>query len=103
MRQVKRNFQTESIIRIILVLAGLISFALSSRFAWGFLLGGLISKENIDLKTKEGWFLLALLMGIIVLAFSILLDWMATIGYIVSTVSYFLLRMLINNYQNKIE
>lgn len=101
MRQVKNSFKTESVIRLILAMIGLLSFSLSSQFAWGFILGGIISKENINLRTKEGWFLLTLIMSMMILVLFILLEYLAIIGYISSTVSYFFLRILFNNYQNK--
>lgn len=101
MRQVKNSFKTESIIRLILALIGLLSFSLSSQFAWGFILGGIVSKEHINLRTKEGWFLLALIMSVMILVLFVLFESTAIIGYVSSTVSYFFLRLLFNNYQNK--
>lgn len=101
MRQVKKNFKTESIIRLILALIGIISFSFSPQFAWGFIISGIISKENIDLKTKEGWYLLTLIVGVMLLVLYFLLDTMAIIGFIVSTLSYFLLRQLFRKYQNE--
>ncbi len=101
MRQVKNSFKMESAIRLILAIVGLLSFSLSSQFAWGFILGGIVSKENINLRTKEGWFLLTLIMSMMILVLFILLEPIAIIGYISSTISYFFLRMIFNNYQNK--
>lgn len=100
MRQVKKNFKTESIIRFILALLGIISFSFSPQFAWGFIISGIISKENIDLKTKEGKYLLVLIVGVMMFVLYFLLNTMAVIGFIVSTISYFLLRQIFNKYQN---
>lgn len=101
MRQIKRNFKTESIIRLILAVIGIISFSFSPRFAWGFIVSGIISKETIDLTTKEGWYLLSLIVGVMILVLYFLLDTMAIVGFIVSTISYFVLRKIFNNYQNQ--
>ena len=101
MRQVKNSFKMESVIRLILAIVGLLSFSLSSQFAWGFILGGIISKEHINLRTKEGWILLALIMSMMILVLFILLEQIAVVGYVSSTISYFFLRMIFNNYQNK--
>lgn len=101
MRQVKNSFKMESVIRLILAMIGLLSFSLSPQFAWGFIVGGLISKENINLRTKEGWFLLTVITSMMILVLFILLESLAIVGYLSSTVSYFLLRIVFNNYQNK--
>ena len=101
MKQVKRNFREESIIHFILAIIGLLSLSVSPQFAWGFIIGGIISKENINLQTKEGWLLLAVIMSVMILVLFILLEKIAIVGYISSTVSYFLLRLIFNNYQNK--
>lgn len=100
MRQVNKNFRTESIIRIILAIIGILSFSFSSQFGWGFILGGIISKENINLKIKEGWLLLSFILVTMMIVLYFLLDVKAVLGYIVSTISYFFLRKVFNLYQN---
>ena len=100
MRQIKQNFKRESFIRLILALIGILSFAFSFSFAWGFILAGIVSKENIHLKTKEGWTLLALTTGIMLVALYLLIDKIAVLSYLLSTIAYFLLRELFNHYQN---
>lgn len=101
MRQINRNFKNESIIRFILAIIGILSFSFSVSFGWGFILGGVISKESINLKTKEGLILLALVTGIMSLVIFFLLELPAVFGYILSTISYFVLRKLLNDYQKK--
>lgn len=101
MRQINRNFKKETIIRSILAIIGIISFSFSISFGWGFILGGVISKENIQLNTKEGLLLLVFITGIMVLAIYLLLEPPAVLGYIISTVSYFILRELFSRYQIK--
>lgn len=101
MRQVNRNFKQESIIRLILAMIGIISISFSVNFGWGFILGGVVSKESISLKTKEGIILLAFITVIMVLALYFLLELPAILGYILSTISYFILRKLLSLYQNK--
>lgn len=100
-RQINRNFKNESIIRLILAVIGLLSFNFSIRFGWGFILGGAISKESINLKTKEGLILLTLIVGIMAVVLYFLLDISSVFGYILSTISYFILRAILNRYQNK--
>lgn len=101
MKQVNRNFKNESIIRMILAIIGILSFSLSSNFGWGFIIGGVISKESIDLKTKEGLILLAIITSVMVAVIYFLLEFPAIYGYILSTISYFILRKLFNYYQKK--
>lgn len=95
MKEINKRFKTESTIRAIIAILGIICFTISTSFGWGFILGGLISKENISLKTKEGWGLLALIVGVMLIAIYFLLDTPAIYGYIASTVFYFILRDLI--------
>lgn len=99
MRQINRNFKNESLIRLILAIIGILSFGFSVSFGWGFILGGIISKESIDLRTKEGTLLLAAITTVMVLVIYLLLDRQAIFGYLLSTISYFILRKLINLYQ----
>lgn len=101
MKQMNRNFKNESMIRFILAIIGILSFSFSVSFGWGFILGGIISKESISLKTKEGWMLLALITGVMILVIYFLLELPAILGYILSTISYFILRELFTHYQNK--
>lgn len=101
MKQINKNFKNESIIRFILAIIGILSFSFSVSFGWGFILAGIISKENIDLKTKDGVILLALITGVMVLAIYLLLELPAIFGYILSTISYFILRGILNAYQKK--
>ncbi|MDN6195751.1 MAG: hypothetical protein L0I93_04605 [Atopostipes suicloacalis] len=100
MRQVKQNFKMESFIRIILAIVGILTFIFSAPFAWGFILAGIISKENIHLETKEGWILLLLITGVMSLALYFLLDNIAILGFISSTISYFLIRKLLSYTKN---
>lgn len=101
MRQINQNFKNESMIRLILAIIGILTFSFSVSFGWGFILGGVISKESIDLKTKEGFALLAFITTIMVVVIYLLLELPAVFGYILSTFSYFILRALFNRYQNK--
>lgn len=101
MKQINKNFKNESFIRIILAVLGILSFGFSVSFGWGYILGGIISKESIDLKTKEGILLLTAITSIMVLVFYLLLDQQAVFGYLLSTVSYFILRKIITLYQKK--
>lgn len=101
MKQINKNFKNESIIRSILAIIGILSFSFSVSFGWGVILGGIISKESINLKTKEGITLLAIITGIMVLVIYFLLELPAVFGYILSTISYFILRKLFNYYQKK--
>lgn len=96
MKEINQRFKSESIIRAIIAIVGILCFTISTSFGWGFILGGLISKENIHLKTKEGWGLLALIVGVMLIAIYLLLDLPAIYGYIASTVFYFILRDVIN-------
>lgn len=96
MRHINKKAKHENIIRIILAIIGIVCFSFSSSFGWGVILGGIVSKENIRLRTKEGWGLLALISGVMLLAIYLLLEIPAIYGYIVSTISYFLLRELFN-------
>lgn len=101
MKQINSNYKNESVIRLILAIIGILSFSFSISFGWGFILGGVISKENIDLRTKEGLTLLALITGIMIVVIYLLLELPAVFGYILSTMSYFILRKLFNYYQKK--
>lgn len=103
MREVNKNFKRESIIRILLAIIGIVSFAFSSQFGWGFILGGIISKENINLKIKEGWFLLTFISVTMMVVLYFLLDPKAVLGYVLSTISYFFLRKVFNFYKNNDE
>lgn len=94
MRQINKKTKHENIIRILLAIIGILCFSFSTSFGWGFIIGGIVSKENIELRTKEGWILLALISGVMLLAIYLLLETVAIYGYIASTISYFLLREL---------
>lgn len=100
MKQLNRRFKNESIIRTVLAVIGILCFSFSTSFGWGFILGGVVLKENINLHTKEGWGLLVLTSGVMIVAIYILLELPAVYGYIVSTLSYFLIRELILRFQN---
>lgn len=101
MRQVNKMMKHESIIRSILAIIGILCFSFSMSFGWGFILGGIVFKENINLRTKEGWGLLALTSGVMLLAIYLLLETPAIYGYILSTISYFLLREIFNYFNKK--
>lgn len=95
MEKVTNAFKTESIIRSIIAIIGILTFTVSSDFGWGFVLGALISKESIDLKTKEGWGLLTLIVSVMLIAIYLLLSVDAIFGYLASTVLYFIVRGII--------
>lgn len=99
MHKINEYFKTEGIIRAVIAILGILCFTFSSSFGWGFILGGLVSKENIQLKTKQGWGLLALIMAIMLIAIYFLLDTPAIYGYIASTVFYFILRDVLNYFR----
>ncbi|HLR88733.1 MAG TPA: hypothetical protein VK042_03310 [Atopostipes sp.] len=101
MRQVNKIMKHESIIRSLLAIIGILCFSFSMSFGWGFILGGIVFKENINLRTKEGWGLLALTSGVMLLAIYLLLETPAIYGYILSTISYFLLREIFNYFNKK--
>lgn len=101
MRQINRNFKNESIIRLILAIIGILSFNFSMSFGWGFILGGVISKESIDLKTKEGLVLLSFIVGVMIVVLYFLLELPAIFGYVLSSISYFIIRKLFNHHQKK--
>lgn len=101
MEKINNRFKTESIIRAIIAIVGILCFTISTSFGWGFILGGIVSKESISLKTKEGWGLLALIVIVMLIAIYFLLDLPAIYGYIASTVFYFLLRDGIRYFQHK--
>lgn len=100
-RQVNKIMKHESIIRSLLAIIGILCFSYSMSFGWGFILGGIVFKENINLRTKEGWGLLALTSGVMLLAIYLLLETPAIYGYILSTISYFLLREIFNYFNKK--
>lgn len=91
----------ENTIRTILAIIGILCFQFSMSFGWGFILGGILSKESITLRTKEGWGLLALTSSVMLLALYFLLDIPAMYGFIASTILYFLFRELFNYLQKK--
>lgn len=101
MKQVNKIMKHESIVRIVLAIIGILSFNFSMSFGWGFILGGIVFKENINLRTKEGWGLLALTSGVMLLAIYFLLETPAIYGYILSTISYFLLHEILNYFNKK--
>jgi uncharacterized membrane protein YccC len=92
MKQINKFFKIESAIRALLAIIGILSFGFSADFAWGFILGGIISKKDMNLRTKEGWGLLALTTIVMIIAIYLLLDTPALYGYIFSTILYFVLR-----------
>jgi len=94
--KINNRFKTESIIRVIIAILGILCFTVSASFGWGFILGGLVSKENISLKSQEGWGLLVLIVVVMLVAIYFLLDTPAIYGYVASTVFYFILRDIIN-------
>lgn len=98
MKEIKKRFKREAIIRFILVIIGILSFIFSSSFAWGFIVAAIISKENIDLKTRESWIILSLITGIMIFALYSLLNKTAVFAYIISTIIYFLLRKLLKQF-----
>lgn len=101
MEKLNNSFKTESIIRVIIAVIGILTFSISVDFGWGFILGGIISKESINLKDKQSWILLALITGVMLVAIYFLLDLPALYGYIASTIVYFILRDLITYFQSK--
>lgn len=101
MRQINKKLKHEGIIRSILAIVGILSLSVSASFGWGFILGGIVFKENIDLRKKEGWLLLALTTGVMLVAIYLLLDVPSVYGYITSTVSYFILREIFNHFTKK--
>ncbi len=100
MKQIRTRFKQESIIRAVLAVIGILTFSFSTSFGWGFIVGGIVLKENINLKTKEGWVMLAITSGVMLLAIYFLLETPAIIGYVVSTISYFILREVFIHFQN---
>ena len=101
MEKLNSNFKTETLIRFIIAIIGILSLSVSVDFGWGFILGGVISKEGINLNNKKDWVLLALITGIMLIAIYFLLDVPAVYGYIISTIFYFVLRDIIAFYQRK--
>ncbi len=101
MQKISNAFKTESIIRAIIAIIGILTFTISADFGWGFVLGALISKDSINLKTKEGWGLLALIVSVMLIAIYLLLSVDAIYGYLASTVLYFIIRGLLNTLNNK--
>lgn len=78
--------------RAIIAVIGIITFSFSSSFGWGFILGAVISKDGIQLNEKQGWTMLAIISGIMLVAIYFLLDTPAIYGYIASTIFYFVLK-----------
>lgn len=101
MQKINNAFKTESIIRAIIAIIGIITFTISADFGWGFVIGALISKDNINLKTKEGWTLLALIVGVMLIAIYFLLSTEAIFGYLASTVLYFIIRGILTSLNKK--
>ena len=101
MQKINNAFKTESIIRSIIAIIGILTFTISADFGWGFVLGALISKDNINLKTKEGWALLILIVGLILIAIYFLLSTEAILGYLASTVLYFVIRGILTSLNKK--
>lgn len=101
MQKMTRNFKTESIIRTFIAIIGILTFNISPDFGWGFILGALISKDSINLKTKEGLGLLALILVVMIAAIYFLIGGEAVLGYIVSTIVYFILKFIIGFIQSK--
>ena len=101
MQKINNAFKTESIIRSIIAIIGIITFTISADFGWGFVIGALISKDNINLKTKEGWTLLALIVGVMLIAIYFLLSIEAIFGYLASTVLYFIIRGILTSLNKK--
>ena len=101
MQKRTRSFKTESIIRTIIAIIGILTFNFSADFGWGFILGALISKERIQLNTKEGLGLLALILVVMIAAIYFLIGKEAVFGYIVSTIVYYILKFIIRFIQNK--
>ena len=101
MQKIDNAFKTESIIRSIIAIIGILTFTISADFGWGFVLGALISKDNINLKTKEGWALLILIVGVMLIAIYFLLSTEAILGYLASTVLYFVIRGILTSLNKK--
>lgn len=101
MQKINNAFKTESIIRSIIAIIGILTFTISADFGWGFVLGALISKDNINLKTKEGWALLILIVGVMLIAIYFLLSTEAILGYLASTVLYFVIRGILTSLNKK--
>lgn len=101
MKQINNYFKIENTLRAILAVLGILTFTVSPDFAWGFILGGIISKRDMNLKTKEGWGLLALTSVVMLVAIYLLLETPALFGYIISTSLYFILRELIIYFINR--
>ena len=59
MRQINTRIKHENIIRSILAIIGILCLVFQRTLA-GLYLGGIVFKENIRLRTKEGWVLLIL-------------------------------------------
>lgn len=78
--------------RAIIAVIGIITFSFSTSFGWGFILGAVISKDGIQLNEKQGWTMLAIISGIMLVAIYFLLDTPAIYGYIASTIFYFVLK-----------
>lgn len=95
MQKINNAFKTESILRSIIAIIGILTFTISADFGWGFVLGALISKDSINLKTKEGWGLLALIVSVMLIAIYFLLSVEAIYGYLASTVLYFIIKEII--------
>lgn len=100
MNKINQTFKTESIIRAIIAVIGILTFNISTSFGWGFILGALISKEQIQLNSKEGLKVLALITGIMSVALYFLIDLNAIYGYIASTIIYFIVRFILQKYIN---
>lgn len=92
MKEIKNDFKRERIIRFIFAAIGLFVFLFSPSIAWGIILTAAISKESMDLKAKEAWILLSLILGVMPLAIYFLLNSTAALSYILSTILYFILR-----------
>lgn len=97
MHKVTNAFKTQSFIRSIIAIIGILAFTISSDYGLGFVLGALISKESIDLKTKEGWGLLTLIVSVMIITIYLLLSVDAIFGYLASTVLYFIVRAIVYN------
>lgn len=100
MNKINQTFKTESIIRAIIAVIGILTFNISTSFGWGFILGALISKEQIQLNSKEGLKVLALITGIMSVSLYFLIDLNAIYGYIASTIIYFIVRFILQKYIN---
>ncbi len=95
LEKLNNQFKRETVIRILIAVIGILTFSFSTSFGWGFILGAIVSKEGISLQTKEGWGLLALITGVMLVAIYFLLDTPAVYGYIASTIVYFILKDLL--------